>query len=227
MKKKYFFLSKLLLFQEKKTIITVKIIADSINLNGNRLTTFELEYPRFIHAEFMTHRLFSRNSASSRAIPVSKMIENIKTNIAMPIHWGKNQKGMQANEEHYAKVEIKKDVYESREVAWSFACKNAIEIAEAFDKAGYHKQIVNRLLEPFQNIKVICSATEYDNFFSLRLHPDAQPEIKELANQMYNALKQSDPKLLFDDEYHLPYITSEIYDEIRKKYWKRKLIKLQ
>ena len=76
--------------------IVARIVADSINNSGNRITTFELEYHRFIHSELMTHRLFSRNAMSSRAVPVSKMIEQVRNSPATPIHWGKNQAGMQA-----------------------------------------------------------------------------------------------------------------------------------
>ena len=77
----------------------VKVIADSISESGKRITTFQLKYPRFIHSEVMTHRVFSRNASSSRAIPVKKMIEQVRNNPAMPIHWGANQSGMQAKNE--------------------------------------------------------------------------------------------------------------------------------
>lgn len=184
--------------------ISAKIIADSISENGHRITTFELEYPRFIHAEFMTHRLFSRNAASSRAIPVKKAIELIRQDTAKPIHWGKNQPGMSAKEECSELIEIN-DLHYDRYEWWDDARDAAIEHAEAFDKAGYHKQIVNRMLEPFSHIKVVCTATEYDNFFYLRCHPDAQPEIQDLANQMWEARALSTPKLLKVGEWHVPY----------------------
>lgn len=197
--------------------ITAKVIADSISENGHRITTFELEYPRFIHAEFMTHRLFSRNAASSRAIPVKTAIELIQADTAMPIHWGKNQPGMSAKEEcnvMFPRLEIRADEDGnfvsvtkeiSREEAWNEARDASIKIAEQFAQAGYHKQIVNRILEPFSHIKVVCTATEYDNFFYLRCHPDAQPEIQELANQMWDARAKSIPKLLKFGEWHVPY----------------------
>lgn len=198
--------------------ITAKIIADSISVNGDRLTTFELEYPRFIHAEFMTHRLFSRNAASSRAIPVKKAIELIVADTARPIHWGKNQPGMSAKEE------CKEDLRNVLEIGndspwpvltpssgWDQARDNAIYIAEKFNEAGYHKQIVNRILEPFTHIKVVCTATEYDNFFYLRCHPDAQPEIQELANQMYAAYTESTPVQLKNGEWHVPYYEDGVW----------------
>lgn len=186
----------------------VKVIEDSIAPSGSRLTTLQLLYPRFIHAEFMTHRVFSRNASSSRAIPVTKMIEQVRTNPAMPIHWGKNQPGMQANEEHDQPVII--DDYEvTRELAWKLAAEEASRIAQALNRAGYHKQVVNRLLEPFLHISVVVSATEWDNFFFLRCHRDAQPEIQHLANLMRQALEGSDPFPLNPGEWHLPYVLPE------------------
>lgn len=190
--------------------ISAKVIADSITPWGQRVTTYELEYPRFIHAEYMTHRLFSRNAASSRAIPVSRAIELIRENTAMPIHWGKNQPGMSAKEEcdahHIVKDENGKTLMDwGREVIWNHARDAAIMFSEIFNSLGYHKQIVNRLLEPFTHIKVVCTATEYDNFFWLRKHPDAQPEIQELAERMWEAREASTPHLLQPGEWHVPY----------------------
>jgi len=179
--------------------ITAKIIADSITEDGNRLTTMQLMYPRFIHAEFMTHRVFSRNASSSRAIPIAKMIENIRRDPAMPIHWGKNQPGMQADEEigeyeKYVSVNI-----------WRQAMDNACVLAEELAKLGAHKQIANRLLEPFQHIHVVVTATEWDNFFALRDHPMAQPEFQELAGQIHELYKTNTPKFVAFGDWHLPY----------------------
>lgn len=188
--------------------ITAKIIADSISEDDVRITTLQLRYPRFIHSEFMTHRVFSRNASSSRAIPVERLIEDIERETAMPIHWGKNQPGMQAREEH--DEELKIDAYlpkYSKIDAWIRARNNAIEVARAFHNAGYHKQIVNRLLEPFSHINVVVTSTEWENFFKLRRHPDAQPEIKVLADVMYDVIQQSKPYLIYNKEWHLPYIT--------------------
>ena len=213
-------------------MISAKIIADSI-ANGVRLTTMELNYPRFIHAEAKTHRIISlddeeyelilkqdvdlmddpmlsRNASSSRAIPIEKMLEQVRQSPAMPVHWGKNQSGMQAREETNASVVMDWDYYNdceyigTREEAWIEASKNAVAKARAFNCAGYHKQIVNRLLEPFQYIKVIVTATEWDNFFKLRLHKDSQPEIRELARCMKQAMENSSPKELLPGEWHLP-----------------------
>lgn len=192
--------------------ITATIIKDSISEFGDRITTFELEYPRFIHGELMTHRMFSRNAMSSRAVPISKMIEQVRTKPAMPIHWGKNQAGMQAKDEcsEAIKVDIYEDSYDSylREDWWRVCAASAANSAEPMSDAGYHKQIVNRLLEPFQMMKTIVTATEYGNFFNLRCHEDAQPEIHELADLMLDCMNESEPNLLKAGEWHIPYVDS-------------------
>lgn len=175
--------------------ISAKIVADSINSNSNRITTYELEYHRYIHGEVMTHRLFSRNAMSSRAVPVLKMIEQSKVT---PIHLGKNQSGMQAFEEH-ENIELGKEI-------WEDARNDAILHAKAFQEHGFHKQIVNRLLEPFQMMKIVLTATEFENFFWLRCDTDAQPEIQELARLMFECREESEPELLKAGEWHTPYV---------------------
>lgn len=191
--------------------ISATIILDSINSYGNRLTTFELEYPRFVHSEIMTHRVFSRNAASSRAIPISKVIEQVRTNPAAPIHWGANQSGMQAKHEL-----VDRDLQLAK-LLWRNAANAAADTAEALSLVGGHKQFVNRILEPFVLIKVVLTATEFDNFFELRDHPDAQPEIWELAKQMRSAISKSTPTLLSQGEWHTPYADPSLPLEDRLK----------
>lgn len=183
--------------------ITAKVVADSANMWGQRITTMELQYPRFIHAEFMTHRVFSRNAASSRAIPVAKMIEQVRRDPAMPIHWGKNQPGMQAREELA-------DTTDARQ-QWQMAARMAADRAEAMAAIGLHKQICNRVLEPFQLMRTIVTATDWENFFHLRDHDAAQPEIRALAVAMKRAMSLRKPKIIFDHEggWHLPYVLPE------------------
>jgi hypothetical protein len=179
----------------------VKVISDSISQEHNhRITTLQLKYPRFIHAEFMTHREFSRNASSSRAIPVTKMIEQVRTEPAAPIHWGKNQPGMQAHEELGPT-----DRREAQE-NWLTAAECAASVAEAMNARGVHKQVVNRILEPYQWISVVVTSTSFSNFDGLRRHPDAQPEIKHLADLMAAARTSSNPTQLVPGEWHLPYI---------------------
>jgi thymidylate synthase ThyX len=185
-------------------MIQVKILADSINFAGNRLTSFLLTYPRFIHADFMTHRLFSRNASSSRARPIEKLIEEAENTPAMPIYWGKNQKGMQAFTELAGKDKVRA-VDE-----WNKARMAAIKHAKRLNKIGLHKQLVNRILEPFTHITVICTATEYGNFFNLRAHKDAMPEIQELAYQMLKLYKKHKPVVKQPGEWHLPFADKHI-----------------
>lgn len=186
--------------------IAAKIITDSISDQGIRLTTFQLRYPRFIHAEFLTHRLFSRNASSSRAVPVEKLIQDVLLDTAKPIHWGKHQKGMQAKEElpEYAAA--------FGEMEWLAARDCAVRQAECLRKLGAHKQIVNRLLEPFSHINVVCTATDYENFYALRRHEDAQPEIKALADTMWIAQETNRPVPKKPGQWHLPYVGAEDYE---------------
>ena len=185
-----------------RDLISVKIVADSISETGKRITTFELEYPRIIHSELMTHRLFSRNAMSSRAIPIKKMIEQVQTNPAMPVKFGKNQPGMQDAGEHDAQLG---DGY-SAEEWWKLAGLSAAQFAAEFADAGYHKQIANRLLEPFQRMKTVVTSTEWNNFFWLRVDPDADPTIYEVARLMKQAVDANIPEILQPGEWHTPYV---------------------
>lgn len=180
-------------------MISAKIIADSIAPSNVRLTTFVLTYPRFIHSEFMTHRVFSRNASSSRAIPTNKFIDDIKNDTAMPTSFSKNCKGMQAKEEINNQDEAKQ--------VWLEARDSMLKFAEKLSSIGVHKQHANRLLEPFQHMSVICTSTFYSNFFALRTHKDAQPEFQELANKMLEIYHVSEPDELLENEWHLPFVT--------------------
>lgn len=168
--------------------------------DANPLVTIEATYPRFIHAEVMTHRVFSRNASSSRAIPVKRAISMIRNDPAMPIHWGQNQPGMQANQELSATRKA------AMRFLWLMGMWIMTTIALLADRLGAHKQIVNRLCEPWAHITVVISATEWSNFFALRRHPDAQPEIHALADAIYAAIRESTPQHLAPGEWHLPYV---------------------
>lgn len=180
--------------------ITASIIADSISPAGKRLTTMQLRYPRFIHAEFMTHRVFSRNASSSRAIPVAKMIEDLRRDPAMPVYWGSNKPGMQAGDSLHG-IDL-----DHVKATWLQGMDRAIGSAERMMELGLHKQIANRVLEPWAHINVVVTGTEWANFFKLRCHADAQPEIKVLAEAMEQAMQLSLPQLVQEGEWHLPYI---------------------
>lgn len=181
--------------------ISAQIIADSVSPEGIRLTTMQLRYPRMVHSEFMTHRVFSRNASSSRAIPVQRMIEDLRRDPAMPIYWGSNKPGMQAG------AELDPEEIGICQSIWFDAMETAISKAEWLMRNNLHKQIANRILEPWAHINVVVTATEWANFFALRAHPDAQPEIKALAEAMMAAMGQSDPQLLAPGQWHLPYVS--------------------
>lgn len=183
--------------------ISAKIIADSVDAkSGNRVTTFELEYPRYIHSQLMTHRVFSRNCASSRAIPINKVIEQIECDPQEPM-WTYNKSGMQGKE-------VQEEELKNRCLSvWNKARDNAINTAKELVGLGIHKQDANRLLEPFQTMKTILTGTEFSNFFKLRIHKDAQPEIRALAECMRNAINQSMPTIAYEGYWHLPYISEE------------------
>jgi thymidylate synthase ThyX len=180
-----------------------KIIMDSINEVGNRLTTFEVTYPRFVHSEFMTHRLFSRNAASSRAIPNEKLRHRITDDPVLPVYWGQNQSGMQASEE------LNSEAQRLASKTWLQARDEMLLASQHLTQLGVHKQLCNRLLEPWMWITVIVTATEYENFFHLRCHPDAQPEIQKVAHMMRALYRTNSPKLLKSGMWHTPYIQAD------------------
>lgn len=189
---------------------SAKVICHSRAPNGEELITLEVELHRFILSELNTHRSFSRNYQSSRAVPVDKMIEQVRNDPAIPVHWGKNQKGMVADVENPKPVlDFAGDEWDVRDW-WILSAEEAANAAEAMSEAGYHKQIVNRLLEPFMRTKGVITATRdaYDAFFKLRCHKDAQPEIKLLAERMRDAIENSVPNKLNYGEYHLPYVVN-------------------
>ena len=170
--------------------ISAKVILASISEEGQRITTFELTYPRIIHSELMTHRVFSRNAASSRAVPFAKMKEQLT---ARPVRFGAANAGMQDKGEDYdADILLpQKDNNTFRvkaDTAWHMAKRSAMEFSNAFHNAGYHKQVYNRLTEPFQMMKTVLTTTEFSNFEWLRNDTAADPSLEELAKCMAFAL---------------------------------------
>jgi thymidylate synthase ThyX len=186
-----------------KDKITAKILADSISPHGVRMTTMEIEYPRFILAELNTHRMLSKNSASSRAIPVKAMHEQINQSPAEPVFWGKNQAGMQA------KAEISGPDLSEAKYIWGKAKEDALHWARALaGRLEVHKQVANRITEPWMTMKTVISGTEWRNFWWLRCHADAQPEINELAIKMRDVYVKSIPQPLKPGEWHVPYVST-------------------
>lgn len=218
-----------------KTTTSAEVLADSISTEGRRLTTFVVNFPRDVLPELLTHRVFSRNSASGRAIPVAKVIKQVLENPYISPYVGKNQAGMQAgkrlSDEEYAVfyeeelIRRNRAVYGAYEMLLGGAKVRAISsdpenpdfdaLAEAWkdgDKGemlNIHKQHVNRQLHHWQWNPTIISATEWSNFFALRNHDAADPAIHELARVMQEAYKQSAPKALANDEWHAPFLTEE------------------
>jgi hypothetical protein len=199
---------------------TAELLAHSVGQNNKPIATFRVRYPKFIHGETLTHRLLesnpplveavpdglmydhdlSRNASSSRATPVKKMIEAVQQDPVIPISWGKNQPGMQARE-----ILGAEDAERALQM-WLEARDDAVRHAQRMADLGAHKQIVNRILEPWMHIIVVITATEWNNFFALRRHEDAQPEIKDLADKMWDLLEASEPKTLEFGHWHLPFI---------------------
>lgn len=181
----------------------VRVETDTINpFTGRRITTMILTYPQFIHAEFMTHRVFARNASSSRAIPFLKLLEQIELDPVIPIKFGANQKGMQTGSSVGNVTAC--------EATWLNARDAAVAYARELHDLGVHKSLPNRIIEPFTWITVIATATEFANFFRLRYHPDAEVHFQKLALMMYEAIKDSEP---VEQVIHAPFITAEEYAE--------------
>lgn len=190
-------------------MIDAKVITDSISELGHRLTTLQVVCHRFVLAEFNTHRVFSRNSASSRAIPVTKQLERIIYDPARPLEWPAEQAGMQGGSS-LTGLDL-----EDAQYLWDQAMAFAVGLVDQYladhpDKsARLHKSLLNRLLEPFMWHTICVSSTEWDNFFAQRCSPLAQPEIRAAAEAMEHALEESQPRELGEEEWHLPYMTED------------------
>ena len=195
--------------------ISATVVADSVSEAGIRLTTLQVTMHRFVLAEFNTHRVFSRNFRSSRAVPVKKLLEEVRESPAIPVEWLSNQKGMQGGEE------LVGDNRKYVETVWRAAARSAASYAELMAKAGLHKSWANRVIEPFLYVHGVVTATEWDNFFELRDHPDAQPEIRALARAMRTAIDNSMPRFLLTGKaWHTPYINDGITLKDRGGLWK-------
>lgn len=226
------------------TTIFAKVILDSISSAGIRLLTIHAHYPLIIHAESKAHRIISetgevlfeyatpgvmeapelsRNARSARAVPIERIIQEVIDDPFVPLHWGRNQKGMVADEEIYAPVtgfglalhKVEGDLWPDQ--AWLTARDHAVAAARAFAQAGYHKQVVNRLLHPFMHIDTLLSATQWNNFFALRIHRAAEPHMRMLAEAIKKAIDESTPTPLLPDEWHLPFIDDDTRVEVLKR----------
>ncbi len=190
---------------------SAEIIAHSKAPNGKEIITMRLVYPRYIHGELMTHRVFSRNGSSSRAVPINKLLKEVWTNPVSFDYWGKNKPGMKAKEELTGfKLWLAK-------LVWLFASKIVCVLAYLLYLSGLHKQNVNRILEPFSWMVTIVTSTEWNNFYTLRDHRDAQPEIRTLAIKMKDCATKSKPRLLQKGEWHLPYVEFDASKDVEQQ----------
>lgn len=198
---------------DQPTGFQCKVIADSLHPEGNRLTTMELRYPRIIHSELLTHKRSSRNSASSRAIPIAKMLADIERDPFVPIHWGAAQSGMQAYQEVSADVQAlaRQKILAHKE--------QAILLCRELTDLGLAKQIVNRYIEPWMWITVVVSGTTsaWANIFALRCHHKAEPHFQKIAKMAREAMKGSTPRSLQYGQWHLPYIGFPGDDDIAEQ----------
>ncbi|MDE2482424.1 MAG: FAD-dependent thymidylate synthase [bacterium] len=182
---------------------SARVLTDSVSTAGIRLTTMEVRFPRFVLSELNTHRVLSRNSASSRAVPTNKMIERVLNAPAMPVEWGVNKPGMSASEA------LTDAQAEDAKAEWLRARDSAVAHVRELQKFNVHKQVINRLLEPFMWHTVIITATEWANFFALRCAPNAQPEIRVAAELMRDAMAASTPRPVAIGEWHLPLVQDD------------------
>lgn len=178
-----------------------EIIADSKNTFGDRITTFLITFPRFILAEFNTHRMFSRNSASSRAIPFRKTRTSVMEHPFIPINWMKDHKGMQGSE--YINNRVKKWMLRQ---LWLTGRNFSVLIASMLHFFGLTKQICNRLLEPWMYHTCLVTATEWENFFYLRANSMAEIHIQKIAFMMLESYNESVPVQLNQGEWHIPFL---------------------
>lgn len=189
-----------------------KIIADSMSPHGHRITSFEVTMPRIVLAEFNTHRVFSRNSASSRAIPIKKMLEKVDVDPFIPEKWPKNGKGMQPD----GFFEKEADILLAR-AFWLDGRDKVIEIVKLMEDRGIHKQVTNRLLEPFLWHTIIVTATEWSNAFNLRRDKHAQEEIRRPMQWMFEQYNDSQPEDVDFGQWHLPLVKGRDHSVLREE----------
>lgn len=193
-------------------MIESKIICDSIGAHSPRLVTMLCKYPKFVHSEHLRHRSFSFSVSTSRAIPVAKNLEEVRSDDlrAAPVWWGREQKGMSSGEEL-----DEGRLYWAKE-CWRMAALEAANMAEGLVDYDVHKSIVNRVLEPFLHVNVLVTGTHdgWMNFFGLRLDKAAQPEIRALAEAQWECWNEHEPTKLDQHGWHLPFIDFETWDQL-------------
>ena len=180
---------------------SVKVVADSIGPSGVRLISVLCSYWLAMHPEHLRHRTFSFSVASNRAIPTRLILRQVIDDPVVPVYFGKNQGGMSAREELTGwRLSVAR-------WAWLAARWPAIAVVWLMLRIGLHKQIANRILSPWQWVTVLVTGTEWENFFALRCHPDAQPEMRRAAEMMRDAIAESIPEQLHAGQWHAPFAT--------------------
>lgn len=182
---------------------SARVLLDSESSLGVRLTTLEVTFPRFVLAEFNTHRVFSRSSASSRAVPTAKLLERVESDPVLPLEWGRNKAGMSASDV------LSQEEADAAMRVWLLARDDAVRRARELLDLKVHKQELNRILEPFLWHTVVVTATEWQNFFELRCATNAQPEIRAAAIRMRAAIDASRPQVLMHGEWHTPLLQAD------------------
>lgn len=187
---------------------SAKVVADSIGPSGVRLISVLCSYPLMVHAEDLRHRCFSFSVASNRAIPTRLIIRQVIDDPVVPIWFGKNQGGMSAREELTG--------WRLRVARWAWLAARwpAIAIVWLMLQIGLHKQIANRILSPWQWVTVLKTGTDWENFFALRCHPDAQPEMRRIAEMTRDAIAESKPRYLQAGEWHLPFVDTDFTPDV-------------
>ncbi len=186
-------------------LINSTMVLDSITEDGVRLCTIEADYPRFVHSELLTHRMFGRNSASSRAISWTVMRENIEKRPVVPVRFGEEKKGMATG----AYLTGDNDA-EARDI-WLDARDAALLHAQELADLGVHKSLCNRITEPYMRIRVVITATDWEGFFMQRVHGDAEIHMQIIAEHMQKVITESKPTLLKPGQWHLPYIDEAVW----------------
>lgn len=189
------------------------VVADSLSADGFRLITVEATYPRFVHSELMTHRHFSRNAASSRAIPVGKSIERVRDTPAYPVHWGAEKPGMQPG------AELTDAELANVKARWDLARQTMASDAAWLAEWGLHKSLVNRIIEPWSWVTTIITSTDWENFLAQRANSRtdlAQPELARIADLIEGAIDSHRPTLLEEGDWHLPYIDEQDMRAVRE-----------
>lgn len=177
-----------------------RVLAHSVSPTGYELVTLAATFPRIILAEANTHRVLSRNSASSRAIPVQRRIGQVRASCFIPEAFGKNKSGMQADEL------LGEDEDSLARTIWAKAAEDAAMHADALAAIGVHKQHANRLIETFAWHTIIVTATEWANWDALRVSKNAQPEMYKIAGMMREVRLASVPVHIDYGSWHLPLV---------------------